>query len=63
MVSQNRAAQFDHFKCTGKLIWRYENSRVTLPVDAGDHIVVGYEGGAYQINIKAVKHQITSQLL
>jgi len=37
---------------TGKLIWRYENSRVTLPVDAGDHIVVGYEGGIVSLPIR-----------
>ena len=37
---------------TGKLIWRYENSRVTLPVDAGDRVIVGYEGGVVGLPIR-----------
>jgi len=37
---------------TGNLIWSYENSRVTLPVDAGDHIIVGYEGGIVALPIR-----------
>jgi len=37
---------------TGTLIWSYENARVTLPVDAGDHIIVGYEGGIVALPIR-----------
>jgi outer membrane protein assembly factor BamB len=37
---------------TGKLIWRYEKASISLPIDAGDHVIVEYDGGLSALPVR-----------